>query len=238
LIVIGLMGKAGVGKDTTAFRMEKLTPSLQKESFAARFKPFVQQVFGFTFDQVYGDKKEQRDMRGVLPAYWVACSLRLNGRANEWLCSLGLDPDVNPYARRALFSWFHGIAAAALDNAFSFTPRRVMQTLGTEWGRAIDPDLWAKATMAKIKRLNNLAGVVAITDCRFVNELEAIRAAGGQVWKIQGTTITDQTGHASEKEMDQIPLTHFDHVVRNDKTKPIETLDEQITLGLLKANLK
>lgn len=234
-LIIGLMGKAGSGKNTAAFRMGKLT-QVQEEAFAARFKPFVMNVFSFHFEQVHGNKKEVRDLRGVNPTYWAKALLRLNSEHGKWLDSLGLWGEDS--ARRTLFAWFFDVASEALDEAHSFTPRRVMQTLGTEWGREIDPELWAKATLRKIRKENNLAKVVAITDCRFVNEFHAIKEAGGVVWKIEGDTTTQETGHASEMEIDRLPLTDFDHVVRNDKTKPIDELDRQILAGLLKANVK
>lgn len=56
------------------------------------------------------------------------------------------------------------------------SPRRLMQTLGTEWGRnLIHPDLWLR--FAEQDLLNNGPGVV-ITDVRFENEAEFVRKYG------------------------------------------------------------
>lgn len=67
------------------------------------------------------------------------------------------------------------------------TPRQALQTLGTEWGRACHPDVWARAGVRRALAVLAAfpAGPVVITDCRFVNEARAVRAAGGVVWRIE-----------------------------------------------------
>lgn len=78
------------------------------------------------------------------------------------------------------------------------TPRRLMQTLGTEWGRdLISQDLWVKAAMSH----NSVdpEGRYVFDDMRFPNEFEAIKARGGVCWHIsrpQNAKIT--TIHRSE----------------------------------------
>lgn len=65
-------------------------------------------------------------------------------------------------------------AKAAIDDCFGVTPRHMMQTLGTEWGRhLIDNDIWVKA----FARLN--AGkCVIVPDVRFENEANLVREHG------------------------------------------------------------
>jgi hypothetical protein len=62
------------------------------------------------------------------------------------------------------------------------SPRYVMQTLGTEWGRGmLGDDIWVKAALNRAA--NSSVGTV-ITDVRFPNEAEAIREAGGVVVRV------------------------------------------------------
>ena len=91
------------------------------------------------------------------------------------------------------------------------TPRHAMQTLGTEWGRdRIGRDLWANAALA---RCENLPGDVVISDVRFPNEAEAIRAVmGGRIWRIVREGC-DGDGHPSETAMAGIEA---DRTIRND----------------------
>jgi hypothetical protein len=67
------------------------------------------------------------------------------------------------------------------------TPRYVMQTLGTEFGREmIHPDLWTMAWAAAARAAldRGVPGVV-VEDCRFPNEVDAVRALGGTVVQIR-----------------------------------------------------
>lgn len=62
------------------------------------------------------------------------------------------------------------------------TPRHMMQTLGTEWGRRrIHPDLWVDAWKVAVA---NLPGPIVVDDVRFPNEAAAVWAMGGEVWRV------------------------------------------------------
>lgn len=65
-------------------------------------------------------------------------------------------------------------AKAVVDDVFGVTPRHMMQTLGTEWGRhMINGDIWVKV----FARLN--AGkCVIVPDVRFENEAALVREHG------------------------------------------------------------
>jgi hypothetical protein len=89
--------------------------------------------------------------------------------------------------------------------------RLALQRLGTEYGRALDPDVWVRLGIRRAKALlasgtpllgtgpSPGAGIklpadaegyprrpegVALTDARFPNEAAAIRAAGGVIWRV------------------------------------------------------
>jgi hypothetical protein len=66
------------------------------------------------------------------------------------------------------------------------TPRFLMQTLGTEWGRnAVDPDLWVKHMRLRLGDILQITDVV-IDDVRFENEATMIRDMGGKIIHVQG----------------------------------------------------
>ena len=80
--------------------------------------------------------------------------------------------------------------------ALGVSPRRLMQTLGTEWGRdLINPELWL--ILAKQRLLNFGPGMV-IADVRFENEAAWIRSQGGRVVHIERPNIAPVEAHASE----------------------------------------
>lgn len=66
------------------------------------------------------------------------------------------------------------------------TARHALQTLGTEWGRAMHPDVWARRAIREAKTIlanGQVIGVV-IPDVRFHNEEAALHAAGGKLVRI------------------------------------------------------
>lgn len=83
---------------------------------------------------------------------------------------------------------------------FGVSPRRMMQTLGTEWGRhCIHPDLWLLVAGLNVDELiaEGRSGIV-ITDVRFDNEADWIRARGGTVLHILRPGADPVATHTSE----------------------------------------
>lgn len=77
--------------------------------------------------------------------------------------------------------------------------RRLQQALGTEVGREILPgSVWADTGMAKVARHRRDLASVVITDCRFDDEAEAVRAAGGKVVRIVRPSLPATDSHTSE----------------------------------------
>jgi hypothetical protein len=98
--------------------------------------------------------------------------------------------------------------------------RRLLQQLGGDVGRAYDPLLWVKRGMAKVRQARDDDGrSVVVTDCRYRNEVDAIRAAGGAIWRIvrhTGEGLTgDAAAHSSETALDDYKC---DRVIVNDGT--------------------
>lgn len=80
--------------------------------------------------------------------------------------------------------------------ALGVSPRRMMQTLGTEWGRQlINPDLWL--IMAHQRLLQSGPGMV-ISDVRFDNEAAWIRKHGGRIIHVIRPDTKAVEAHASE----------------------------------------
>ena len=65
------------------------------------------------------------------------------------------------------------------------TARVCLQSLGTEWGRNLDSDIWVKAAMREAEYfLGWPDSKVIFDDVRFANEAVAIRNAGGKVYRV------------------------------------------------------
>jgi hypothetical protein len=111
-----------------------------------------------------------------------------------------------------------GLNVAGLD----LTPRRLLQTLGTEWGRELThPDLWVALTLRTIQGQNlfDRRTVFAICGTRFPNEAAAIRALGGEVWWVDRLGLEHAAPAAPVHVSDQmLRLDDCDRVIVNSGT--------------------
>ena len=114
--------------------------------------------------------------------------------------------------------------------------RKVLQYLGTEVGRNIDPEYWTKRAADAIKTaFDKGAQIVIIPDVRFPNEVDMVKALGGKLWRIrrpvvEGMQSKDQ--HPSETALDD--FMGWDAIlIGNDMTELFEAVkSESKKLGL------
>lgn len=90
---------------------------------------------------------------------------------------------------------------------YNCTPRKMMQTLGTEWGRqTVDTNIWIKTL--DLNLLPNDLNV--ITDVRFDNEAEFILERGGEIWNIV-RNVKEVENHSSETGINSSLITNILH---------------------------
>jgi len=107
---------------------------------------------------------------------------------------------------------------------FDFTWRQAAQTLGTEWGRALDPDIWLKLGKQNCEAESR---DFVFTDTRFENEASMIREVGGHVLHIAGRSATlqgDTAAHISERGLDFVEGVDF----KVDNSSTLESLHAQL----------
>ena len=96
--------------------------------------------------------------------------------------------------------------------------RKLLQWLGTEWGRAIDPDIWVKILKSEIEEIicerrdegfDPGTDLFIVADCRFENEITAFPNAlkvrlecSRDVRKARCSKWTETDGHPSEIGLD------------------------------------
>jgi hypothetical protein len=111
------------------------------------------------------------------------------------------------------------------------SPRQLLQTLGTEWGRdTISPTIWVDTAMRRVRGLLEQGRSVVVTDVRFDNEAAAIKAAGGVIWQVvrgQGSIKGLAARHASEGGVDPLLI---DRVLGNWST--IERLRQTVEAAI------
>lgn len=93
------------------------------------------------------------------------------------------------------------------------SPRRLMQTLGTEWGRQmIREDIWLQMA-AHVFKVNGPGMVVS--DVRFENEAAWVREHGGLIIHIRRSSAPKVASHISEAG---VAVAEGDALVHNEGT--------------------
>ena len=83
------------------------------------------------------------------------------------------------------------------SSPFSIEVRSLLQRMGTEAGRqTLWDSIWIDAALKGI----GLDEDVVISDGRFINEFEAVRNIGGEVWRIERPGVGPANDHPSELE--------------------------------------
>lgn len=167
---IGIHGASSSGKDTAA---DFIIASFggEKVSFADPMKHLCRNVLSFTQDQLWGPSENRNQPDGryagdMRPGSCHVARVRLREQGAGWVAEVlpHFGPAKQAEALTALGAWLEDCLRQE-----GLTPRYALQTLGTEWGRAQDPDMWLKfAALDAEKR--GIEGYAVIPDCRFLNE--------------------------------------------------------------------
>jgi len=107
------------------------------------------------------------------------------------------------------------------DTWFGITPRRIMQTLGTELFREklgeifpeIGQDFWIISMINWYRQCNE--NLVVIDDVRFPNEVKAIKDLGGIIIGINNLNKEEQSSSIHPSEMLEINDQNCDYIIDN-----------------------
>jgi hypothetical protein len=168
-------------------------------------------IIGFTGPPGAGKSLCAEVYRGVNGGYLYAFATPIK---NMLRAGFGIDFE-DPY-------WNDRDNKEKLIPAFGVSPRELMQTLGSNWGRElVNPDVWITlATGVLIKRG---AGMV-ISDLRFENEAKWVRDRGGIVVHVSTDKPFDN-GHYAEKG---IKFKKGDY--KFDGSQPVNTVYDRIVV--------
>lgn len=212
--LVGLAGVAGAGKDEVA-RILVERHGFARVALADVMKRALATIFGLTHEQLWGSS----GMRNAPDPRWTRDSHDFTHiTAVTTLCRICGVP--------------RGSKEPCQINA-----RVLLQQLGTEYGRAMHPDVWVRYALRTAKEVlwgspyTPQTGAashvdatrpppvgVVIPDVRFENEAQAIRAAGGWVMRVTrpGAGLRGAAGdHASEAGL---PESRVDANVQNEGT--------------------
>jgi hypothetical protein len=227
---LGLVGPAGSGKDLVADWFIE-NQKFIKVAFADPMKRFVLRAFpAVTVEQLWGPSEERNREFEVSELWWFEAIGHFGSAASE-IVNYVLDEGNRVDGYLKLHDWFTWLRR---QYPKKISARYILQTLGTEWGRNVDPLLWAKyahkvtghiktgfpytqerGVITEMGPTFQIPGVI-IPDHRFKNEIELTQEQGGYVIRLRrlahegGEGNVGIQGHVSEMEMRSIPADAFD----------------------------
>jgi hypothetical protein len=245
--VITLVGNAGVGKDTVGKMLTEVSNG-QTIAFADPLKRIAKNIFGFSDEQLWGPSHKRNEIEP-----------RFSDKetAKEAWYQINRNIFQKPLFQEIAEVFKHENLAAAINslrndifvkltNEPVLTPRIALQTLGTEWGRSVHPDIWVNYAKDVIKKMliggykysqtdglvrtdsRDYSPFIIITDARFRNEVVNMALLGSKVWKIESRNDVVKSTHQSETELSDISASLFDAIIHNSKEMGLNLLKDRV----------
>lgn len=216
-MIIGIAGTAGSGKSTVADHL------VAKHGFIAvnladPIKRFCREVFDFSEEQLWGpsEKRNEPDKRYGKPVR-ILVDQDEYGTRTEYLTPRHALQQLGTEWGRACYPniWVdYAIRVAKQLLKKDYVLNAAVNAYHAKTGLRFSHTPYGSGSVKLPK------GVV-IPDVRFRNEVDAIRAAGGKVWRVSrfGAGLQGAAAkHQSETELDTIPLELFTQQVSNNST--------------------
>jgi len=118
------------------------------------------------------------------------------------------------------------------DKEGLMTGREVMEFVGTNIFRKMYSQVWVEGTINRIKRENSQLAIIC--DCRFPNEVDAIRNTSGKVIRLTRNPFNSTSDSETALDENKYDWKNFDYVVDNtefslfDQSVKIKSILEEI----------
>lgn len=240
MLIVGLNGIRGSGKSTVA-KILTDTYGFQEIAFGDYLKSFVGSIFSISDSLLFGPSalRDVPYMPAAGMAFWLNAVSEVCKRA-PFIASM-FPSDLGAVAVMDLVR----VILRLEDESWStpITIRKLLQTIGTDWGVKHYPNLWVDVVFDRMRKMKTGAwsydptkGLTSraaiktpvgfvISDCRQSHEIDAVHAAGGIVLRVRAEDRLGRVGgeHASEPTE---KMSRFDAVINN--SGPIEVLELEV----------
>ena len=200
---LGIIGAAGVGKDTTADAVIAMGDSWSKLSFAAPLKEVVSKVFNIPLAALHSlEEKEKAREPIIIDQFLLPLEVEINrliepkfGCSSNYK-SLKLQP----------------------RNLIANSYRQLLQYVGTDYVRSVRDSFWVDYVRDYQIPLHKN---VVLPDTRFENEIKVVHDLGGLVFAVERGNVEFTNDHTSARDLrslaDRIvyfPTDGFSHIKR------------------------
>lgn len=251
--IIGISGKKNSGKDTIGKIIQYLT---WKDNLPDEDKKLKQYDFDYVISignhidnispwQIKKFAGKLKDITCLL----LGCtreqledeSFKNKELPPDWWCYKGRHGSLIP---------FKGNSQRSDEDLVKLTPRKILQLLGTECGRDIlHPNIWVNSLFSDYTSFHHdhVEGGIdypnwVITDCRFLNEAEAIKQRKGLLIRVESKRCNYDDKHPSETALDdyggvgnEVRTDRWDKVIFNDGS--IKDLIKEVKKFLIKKGI-
>lgn len=191
--VIGITGEKRHGKGEAAAAIQRLVPGAVETGFADRLKISMMRALGFD--------REPQELIDLANECKVSWRLNIKAPSPSLIAEdTGWGEVVHSLSGRELLQWF-GTEGGRLTFGESFWIDQVLPNPNRAAARAMGDTVTPQEIMATtLEQMYPGAPVVAISDVRFDNEAERVRAVGGINVEIVRPGLVDSSkdSHASE----------------------------------------
>ena len=195
--VMAFAGPPGSGKDTACSTLSPL--GFVTLGIFDTPKHWAMEIFSFRSETVFGpsSERDRHDSHWLEDEYWEGVLGRVEAQQHATL---------SPFIRELVLGY--------RENRREFTARKALQDIGLEAMKAHGPQVWAREAAKSIKILQENRktttyskdlGVhrgthtgVAVCDCRFRSDAEALVGVGASIWWIDAEPRVSRTYHPSE----------------------------------------
>lgn len=207
----GILDVVTPSHDFVQYAQANIWPFVKIYSFAQTLKDICVEVLALDYDQVHGTDEQKNslthlrweNMPGVVTPEFATSIIG------------GLDDNEIIPVEGRLGHYYD--KANILDKEFvihdpgQMTAREVMQYVGTDVFRKMYDGVWVNNCLQTIAE--EKPRIAVISDCRFINETEAVQKCGGKVVHLTRNS-NHGDGHASESHLDGFE--GFDGVIENE----------------------
>lgn len=210
-MLIGIVGQKFNGKSEVSKHLTQKHKFIEY-AFADPLKRGVQEMFGFTNDQMWGDKKDEVDLNwGIKPREII----QIMGTELLQFEIHKYTDKLNHIGRKL---WVNRFRLWYYDQRRNFEQRKM------KWSQSVYDLSFNKNVQIKETKLPEPKFNIVVSDIRFQHEIDVIKDLGGVIWKIERPDVLSDDNHISENEL--INFNEYDLKIINDGT--VKQLKEKI----------